>query len=197
MIILSSDSQSWGTPPAIFRALHREFDFDTDVCADFLTAKRPDFFPPPWHYPCGPLQREALAQADGLSQSWLGRRNFMNPPYTNRGPNRQEAWLAKAKAEAYRGALVVGLIPARTGTRSWARYVWDGALEIRFVIGRLSFERVPWTGEYLRLRGRAGLHPVPGPAELLSVATFSAAVVVWDGPRDVPPIVSIWDPKEA
>lgn len=175
--------------------LRRAYDLDTDVCANFLTAKLPDWFGPPWHYPCGPLPADQMAQADGLAQSWKGRRCWMNPPYTNAGPFRQALWLDKARSEARaHSVLTVGLVPARTGTRSWRETIWDGAELVVFVTGRLTFEQVPWTGRYLRLRGYPGLHPEPGPAEQRSVATFSTAVVIWATRRDRFPEVRVWDP---
>ena len=196
MIILQSDKQDWRTPGYVYRPLAREFDLDTDVCATWLTAKCPEFFVPPWHYPCGPVTHEVMVGANGLAQSWRGRRCWMNPPYTPRGPFRQARWLAKARDEAHRHrVLTVGLVPSRTGAQHWADSVWSGAREVRFVQGRIVFEEVPWTGEYVRLRGHWGLHPVPGPARKLANATFDAAVIVWHGHHKGLPKVTTWRPQ--
>ena len=46
----------------------------------------------------------------------------------------------KARREAERGALVVGLLPARTDTAWFHEYVYRAATEIRFLKGRLKFE---------------------------------------------------------
>ncbi|SHJ64952.1 DNA N-6-adenine-methyltransferase (Dam) [Desulfofundulus thermosubterraneus DSM 16057] len=58
----------------------------------------------------------------------------MNPPY-GREIGR---WVENACNEARRGTVVVALLPARTDTRWWHRYVMR-AVVIRFVEGRLKF----------------------------------------------------------
>ena len=70
-----------------------------------------------------------------------GRGVFCNPPYSRRTKNNpgQEAWIKKAAEESCRpGAVVVMLIPARTDTAAFHRYIYNKA-EIRFVKGRLRF----------------------------------------------------------
>lgn len=49
-------------------------------------------------------------------------------------------WVEKARREAERGALVVGLLPARTDTAWFHEHVYRAATEIRFLKGRLKFE---------------------------------------------------------
>lgn len=58
----------------------------------------------------------------------------MNPPYGKDLP----LWCEKTMKEAQKGALIVGLLPARVDTRYWKAYVEPYA-DIRFVQGRLSF----------------------------------------------------------
>ena len=201
MIILQSACQVWVTPGYVFRPLRDEFGLTTDVCAHWLTAKLPNYIAPPWHFPEGPLTRQDLANADGLSQPWGGR-NWLNPPYTAKGPFKQENWLRKAKSECHdHGRLTVALVPSRTGSRSWARHIWDGATEVRFVQGRIVFQLVGWTGEWAGSPGR--WLPVPAPAQAKANATFDAAIVIWD-PRKVGrygaltlPSVSTWRPQRA
>ena len=58
----------------------------------------------------------------------------MNPPY-----GREVGfWAAKARLEALKGSLVVGLLPARTDTRWWTQNVRNHA-DIHFIQGRLKF----------------------------------------------------------
>lgn len=113
----SSATDMWATPQATFDALHREFHFETDVCAVAGNAKCPRFFTP---------------EVDGLAQEWTGV-CWMNPPY-GRGIG---AWVEKAYRSSLQGATVVCLLPARTDTAWWHDYVMRG--EVRFLRGRLKF----------------------------------------------------------
>jgi phage N-6-adenine-methyltransferase len=115
-----SGSQVWQTPPALFRALHQEFDFTIDVAADDGNAV---------------VDRYLDADIDALTQSWAGERVFANPPYGRD----LASWLDKAIVEAQEhGALVVMVLPARTGNAWFHRHVLPHA-EIRFIRGRLNF----------------------------------------------------------
>lgn len=58
----------------------------------------------------------------------------MNPPYGRT----IGFWVRKAFRSALDGATVVCLLPSRTDTEWWHRYVAKGA-EIRFLRGRLKF----------------------------------------------------------
>ena len=58
----------------------------------------------------------------------------MNPPY-GRAIGK---WVEKAYREACRGALVVGLLPARTDTKWFHDFIYHKA-QIRFLRGRLKF----------------------------------------------------------
>lgn len=120
--IATSPSKSiiWRTPPALFLALQKEFDFTLDVAADDGNAHVERFFD---------------AEVDGLRQAWATERVFCNPPY-GRG---LKEWVAKGAFEAREnGALVVMLLPARTGN-SWFHHHCLPHAEIRFIRGRLNF----------------------------------------------------------
>jgi phage N-6-adenine-methyltransferase len=120
--IATSPSQSveWATPPAIYAALDKEFDFTLDGAAGPTNAKHVRY-----------LTREE----DALRISWAGERVFCNPPY-GKG---LASWVRKAAAEAAEhGALVVMLLPARTDA-SWFHEVVLPHAEIRFIRGRLSY----------------------------------------------------------
>jgi site-specific DNA-methyltransferase (adenine-specific) len=117
--LFSSASFEWETPKWLFDALHRRFCFTLDVCARRQNTKCVRFF--------SPVQ-------DGLSRHWHGERCWMNPPYGREIVH----WVAKAQREADRGALVVGLLPARTDTHWWHNHV-HGHADVRYLSGRLKF----------------------------------------------------------
>jgi site-specific DNA-methyltransferase (adenine-specific) len=115
----NGNGRHWETPPEVFDPLHAEFAFTLDPCATTQTAKCPRYFD------------EA---SDGLSASWSGERVFMNPPYGRE----VYAWTRKARNEAARGALVVGLLPASTDLAWWHEDV-IGHAEVRYIRGRVRF----------------------------------------------------------
>jgi len=138
----SSAHHGWETPPELVAALEQVFGrFDLDPCAASADA--------------GKVRMRARVRLtmrdDGLGQPWRGR-VFVNPPY-----GRQlGAWVTKCAAEASAGALVVGLVPARTDTRWWHAHI-AGTADVFMLRGRLRF------GD--------GTTPAP----------FPSAVVVWGG----------------
>lgn len=71
-------------------------------------------------------------ERNGLMREW-GSPCFCNPPYSAIAD-----WCEKASLEAKAGKTVVMLIPSRTDTRWWHRFVM-AANEIRFIKGRLKF----------------------------------------------------------
>ena len=116
--LFTSLKDDWETPRDVFDALNEEFSFTLDPCSTDENAKCPK------HYTRG---------QDGLAQDWTGERVFMNPPYGRE----IAAWIEKAATSK---ALVVGLLPARTDTRYFHRWIY-GKAELRFIKGRLKFER--------------------------------------------------------
>jgi hypothetical protein len=72
-------------------------------------------------------------EQDGLRQRWIGT-CWMNPPYGRT----IGAWVKKAREESLKGAIVVGLVPARTDTSWWQHEVMQ-CREIRLLKGRLRF----------------------------------------------------------
>jgi len=146
----TSTTEEWETPAALFHAVQAEFALEIDVCASDNNAKLPHFW---------------TREDDALAQQWAPRRCWMNPPYGRR----IYLWVRKASQEAARGALIVGLIPARTETDWWCTWVLN-ASEIRFIPRRLRFSQ--WqTG-----------------------APFPSAVVIWrpDRTPDSPPHIRWW-----
>lgn len=122
-VLLSSKKMDWCTPQDFFDELDGEFVFALDAAATDKSEKCIRYFAP---------------EDDGLKQPWdvpPGYAVFCNPPY-----GRQIGeWVKKAYNESVRteGTIVL-LIPARTDTKYFHRYIY-GKAEIRFVEGRLKF----------------------------------------------------------
>lgn len=119
-LMFSSKRQDWATPQDVFDELNREFGFTLDPCCTERTAKCDKFFTP---------------EIDGLSKNWGGERCFVNPPFGRE----QAAWIKKCYEESRKpNTLVVLLIPARTDTKHFHKYLYQKS-EIRFIKGRLKF----------------------------------------------------------
>ena len=123
----NGDGRHWATPPEVFDPLHAEFRFTLDPCATASSAKVPRFY--------SEHDEPGSSGVDGLSRSWAGERVFMNPPYGRE----VYAWTRKARDEAARGALVVGLLPASTDLKWWHEDVVGHAREVRWLRGRVRF----------------------------------------------------------
>lgn len=117
-----SERHDWETPQGLFDALNREFRFELDAAALPETAKCEAFYTP---------------DDDALTQAWTGS-VFLNPPYGAGIGN----WITYAYLQAQRwGGPVVCLIPARTETSWWHRYVMH-AEEVRLIKGRVQFSGI-------------------------------------------------------
>ena len=110
----SSKTDDWATPTEFFKKIDSEFHFTLDVCASKENAKCAKFF---------------CKDDDDLSQDWGENFCWMNPPYGREIGK----WIEKAA-----GFNVVALLPARTDTKWFHKYIY-GKAEIRFVSGRLKF----------------------------------------------------------
>lgn len=125
--MFSTGRDEWETPHDLFAALDYEFRFVLDACATPKTAKCKLFYTP---------------EDNGLIMPWdVGGAVWCNPPYSRRTKDKpgQEDWIAKAAEEGSKpGAVVVMLLPARTDTFAFHRYIYHKA-EIRFLRGRLRF----------------------------------------------------------
>lgn len=133
-----AETVEWATPPGIFEQLNARWGFTLDPCATPENATCPRYY---------------TAEDDGLAQSWAGERVYCNPPYGRTLP----AWIEKAHRESLRGAVVVMLIPARTDTAAWHRFIFPHAAEIVFLRGRLKFggtnEGAPFPSVVVRFGG--------------------------------------------
>lgn len=116
----NGDGRHWATPPEVFDPLEAEFRFTLDPCATAATSK------------CAKFYTEA---DNGLEQDWTGERVFMNPPYGRE----VYAWTRKARLEAAKGALVVGLLPASCDLAWWHEDIVAAKAEVRYIRGRVRF----------------------------------------------------------
>lgn len=132
--LFSSMSGNWQTPIELFRELDKEFHFNLDPCTTednplgtrFYYSKEMDGLNKTWYrYLWG------VSLGDGFTQI---KSVFVNPPYGRK----IGLWIEKAYKESQRGCTVVMLIPSRTDTVWWHRWVMK-AEEIRFIKGRLKF----------------------------------------------------------
>ena len=109
----------YSTPPDLFEKYDRLYHFTLDVCATPDNAKCPHYFTP---------------EQDGLQQPWHGT-CWMNPPYHQAEIPK---WIRKAYEESQRGAVVVALLPARTGS-AWFHEVVLPHAQVTFLRGRIKF----------------------------------------------------------
>lgn len=143
--MFSSSSDEWATPQKFYDNLNKEFNFTLDPCCTANNHKCEKYF---------------TVEDNGLLQDWSNEIVFMNPPYSKpeqpckpnctkkkcleRGYHNytykagQEDWIKKAYEESQKGATVVGLLPVRTDTKAFHKYIYNKA-EIRFIEGRLKF----------------------------------------------------------
>ncbi len=117
--LLSTGKNDWERPIEFFEELDREFHFTLDPCADNHNHKCAKYY---------------TKNDDGLTKDWNGEVVYCNPPYSSK---EQNLWVKKCYDES-RHATVVMLIPARTDTERFHKYILPHA-EIRFLKGRLTF----------------------------------------------------------
>ena len=144
--ILKAQKTDWETPHWLFDELWDEFDgFDLDpTCqAEDYTANR---ILKAGGMICIPTDAEydknewwSQIYRDGLVLPWQGK-VWLNPPYGDE----EVDWIAKAYNETQSGNAdtVVALLPVRTDTKRWHKYI-HGKAEIRFLKGRLRFVGAP------------------------------------------------------
>lgn len=100
--MFTSARDDWETPQDLFRKYDEKYHFTLDVCADEKNHKCNRYF---------------TKEQDGLKQDWTGERCWCNPPY-----GRAIADFVKKAAESK--ALTVMLIPARTDTKWFHKYIY-------------------------------------------------------------------------
>lgn len=120
--LFGSKTDQYATPQYIYDELYGEFGFTLDPCADEYNHKCEKFF---------------TKEQNGLLQKWDRERVFCNPPYGRD----IRAWVEKCYTEVYSGSCecAVLLLPVRTDTKWFHRYIYQKAHEIRFLDKRLKF----------------------------------------------------------
>ncbi len=125
---------NWATPKEFYNKLNEEFNFDFDPCP----------------YNESPITPET----DGLLMEW-GERNFINPPYSRKT---KELFVLKAIDEGKKGKLRVLLLPVSTSTKLFHDHIQPNAKEIRFIQGRIKFQKKdPETGMFYTPKN-GGMH---------------------------------------
>lgn len=104
--------------------------------------------------PCPPQHK-----VNGLEIEW-GFKNFINPPFKD-----VSKWVKKAYEESCKEKQCVLLVASRTDTRWFHDYVLPYAKEIRFIKGRIKFEKV---GSNL-------------PEKKWQPAPFPSVIIIFDG----------------
>lgn len=119
-VLFSSKTDNWATPPEVFKDLDNEFKFTLDPCASKENHKCDKYF---------------TKEENGLLQDWGGQSVYCNPPYGRTVGD----WVEKAAKESRKeNTTVVMLLPARTDTKWFHKYIY-GRATIRFIRGRLKF----------------------------------------------------------
>lgn len=125
--MFSSANQAWDTPQLFFDEMNNEFDFEWDLAASEESAKCEKYY---------------TKEQDALKQKWEGK-CYLNPPYGRELPK----FIKKSYEESRSGqSSIVMLIPARTDTKAFHKYIWDKdkntwreGVNGRFLEGRLTF----------------------------------------------------------
>lgn len=137
--LFKSSSEEWGTPQALYDELNQRYHFELDPCSTDANHKCDRYF---------------TKQQDGLKQTWGRYRVFCNPPY-GRAIGQ---WVQKC-AEHGKEHLAVMLIPARTDTQWFHKYIYNKPnVHVFFLKGRLRFsnarENAPFPSMVIVFDGR-------------------------------------------
>ena len=130
---------NWRTPDHVYDQLNSEFNFDFDPCP----------------YNTDPITPET----DGLLKEW-GSVNFVNPPYDRKT---KEAFILKGIQEtaiikpSMKGKTSVFLLPVSTSTKIFKDIIEPNADEIRFVKGRIKFQKKDQLGNWYTPKN-GGMH---------------------------------------
>ena len=120
-------STKWRTPSGLYEGLNKVVGgFAVDAAAD-----ETDHLSEVWYGPGG-IHEDALEVPVWASPS------FCNPPYLS--GKAWEQWLEKFVEQAGLGMDIVALLPAKTGTEWWYKYVVMPRCNIFFLKGRVPFE---------------------------------------------------------
>jgi len=113
-----SNSVEQSTPLNLFTPLKVEFNIKLDVCA----SKN--------NYKC---ERYFTKEDNALLKEWNGV-CWMNPPFSRD----LKKWVEKAYNASLKGNIIVCLLPVRSNTKWWHKFVMKA--ELRFICGELKFD---------------------------------------------------------
>lgn len=117
-LMFSSDTGEWDTDQAVVDDLATVFKWNLDICAS-----RPNV-----------CETYFSQEQDAFNYDWAEYAlRFINPPY-GRG---MDKWVKEVYRIRHSGATVC-LLPARTDTAMWQKYI-PGAALVTFIKGRLKF----------------------------------------------------------
>lgn len=132
----STGKDDWATPREFFAQLNDEFHFHMDLAANSENHLCEHWFGPDHLLPS---RRDALEWPRACWDGWA----YVNPPYS-RG---LQARFIQLCAEHRRAVM---LLPARTDTKVFHRFIWCDrthcpreGVEVRFLKGRLKFVGAP------------------------------------------------------
>ena len=120
--VAQSSRDDWRTPPESMRPILKRFRFTGDACADAVNT---------W------ARRFYTSEDNALVKPWdaLGRRVWMNPPYS-----KANAFMRRARLQAFEhGLTVCALVPSTMDVRWWHEDVLPHASEVWLYRGRISF----------------------------------------------------------
>lgn len=117
-------SDSYRTPPWLFKWLDEEYDFDFDICASDENHK------------CDKYYTEKNSYT-GKNWSEMGSVGFCNPPFSH---GSKEAALAEAfRNLTENGVSSVFVIPSDVSNNFWRNHILGKATKITVIIGRVKF----------------------------------------------------------
>lgn len=137
-VLFSSTASEYGTPPEVFNPVCGALGLNFDAAASHENHKLPHYATVDGTYKHYFTTPSRTTGNDGLEAPWKGLRVWLNPPY-GRGI---DAWVRKAAQERLRAQVVAVLLPARTDTDWFHRWVAPYA-EVTFLMGRIRFEGTP------------------------------------------------------
>lgn len=155
----------WETPLELFAPYHAKYRFNLDPCANAHNCVVPTH-----------IDKEG----NGLRARWTvspdyeiePARVWLHPPHSECA-----LWTQKAAVESKRGALVVALLPARTGDGWWHEFVLPYAETITYLRGtpRFRLNRMPMVSKSNGITHAIGEANRPLP-------TGGFAIVTWRKP---------------
>lgn len=162
---MTSSNEHWMTPESFLKLVYKVGTVGLDPCShqnSYVKSNASFVYP----------------DKDGLEESWQGYGLvFVNPPYGRK----LIKWIIKCVVEAARGAEIILLIPSRTDTRGWQKWLLPTAKKICFVSGRLEFVdgRDPSAKKNKATFPSAAIYFGPNPEKFETI--FSSIGTVIDG----------------